>query len=60
MNNTITCPYCWEQIEIEEIPHSEEAVNLVLDCEVCCRPISVTATWESEDEPPWLDVLAES
>ena len=56
----ITCPYCWERIDIEEIPYSEESVELVLDCEVCCRPIAITASWDSENDPPWLDVRAES
>ena len=56
----ITCPYCWERIDIEELQYSKEEVKLVLDCEVCCRPIVVTATWEIEDEPPWLDVRKES
>ena len=56
----ITCPYCWEHIDIEDIPYSEETVELVLDCEVCCRPIAVSATWMNEEESPWLDVRAES
>jgi C4-type Zn-finger protein len=56
----IQCPYCWEDIDIEEIPFSEETVELVLDCEVCCRPIAITATWDDEDEAPWLDVRPES
>jgi hypothetical protein len=53
-------PYCWEHIDIEEIHYSEVPVELVLDCEVCCRPIAISATWEMEDDPPYLDVRAES
>lgn len=56
----ITCPYCWENIDIEELPYSVEGVELVLDCEVCCRPIAITASWDSAEDPPWLDARPES
>lgn len=56
---TIQCPYCWEFIETEEIPYSEEAVELVLDCEVCCRPIALRVTWQGDDEP-LVETRAES
>lgn len=56
----ITCPYCWERIDTEEIQYSPEPVEMVLDCEVCCRPIVVRAEWDDEDSEPWLDVRAES
>lgn len=56
----ITCPYCWETITIEEIPYSEESVELILDCEVCCSPIAITADWQDEDEVPSLDVRTDS
>lgn len=46
---TITCPYCWQTIAIEIPERSAIAVELVTDCEVCCRPILVTAWWEDPD-----------
>ncbi|MCM8531326.1 MAG: CPXCG motif-containing cysteine-rich protein [Lentisphaeraceae bacterium] len=37
-NEFVSCPYCWEQIEIavERIPGNQEYTE---DCHVCCRPI---------------------
>lgn len=43
----ITCPYCWQTITVEELPQIEGPYEFVTDCEVCCRPIRVTASWES-------------
>jgi len=37
---TITCPYCWESIEIA-VDLSVEAQQQVEDCSVCCRPIVI-------------------
>src|SRR5690606_1293801 len=37
---TITCPYCWESIEIG-LDLSVDAQQQVEDCSVCCRPIVV-------------------
>lgn len=38
---TITCPHCWEQIQIV-IDASEPDQSYIEDCSVCCRPIAVT------------------
>jgi len=56
----ITCPYCWQSIEIEEIARTSDFVELVTDCEVCCRPIRVTATWIDDDDEPSLEAEPES
>ena len=37
---TITCPYCWESIEIA-LDLSVEGQRQVEDCSVCCRPIVI-------------------
>jgi len=37
---TITCPYCWEAIEIA-LDLSVDEQQQVEDCSVCCRPIVV-------------------
>jgi hypothetical protein len=55
----ITCPYCWQNISIEEPPKTDGAVEFITDCEVCCRPIRVTATWDDESGP-FLEVEPES
>lgn len=38
----VTCPYCGEEVEITLDPGGEEEQEYVEDCEVCCRPWSVT------------------
>ncbi len=32
----LTCPYCFEQVEVYVDPQSEG--ELIRDCDVCCRP----------------------
>lgn len=39
MNVTVTCPWCFEAIELWVDPEVSGAY--VEDCEVCCRPWSV-------------------
>jgi len=38
-----TCPYCWQQISMLLDP-SQENINYIEDCEVCCRPIEIHCT----------------
>jgi len=38
----ITCPYCRESISILLDTGIEGMADLVDDCEVCCRPISIS------------------
>jgi|TARA_B110000438_G_scaffold283621_1_gene311829 hypothetical protein len=57
---SITCPYCWQRIDIEEPAKAETTVEFVTDCEVCCRPILVTAEWEPDEDTPYLTVEPES
>ena len=44
---SIPCPYCGESVVIEPEP-SDEIVEYVEDCHVCCRPIIFTISY-SED-----------
>ncbi len=37
----IECPWCWERFGTLVEPGSVEH-TLVVDCEVCCRPIELT------------------
>ena len=32
----VTCPYCFEQLEVDIDPETQG--ELVRDCDVCCRP----------------------
>ena len=55
---TITCPHCWESIEIA-LDLSADAQRQVEDCSVCCRPIVVS--YRTDDgELTALDVEAEN
>lgn len=36
----VTCPYCWQQIEVT-LDLSVEDQRYVEDCSVCCRPIVI-------------------
>lgn len=55
---TITCPYCWQPIEIV-LDLSVETQRQVEDCSVCCRPIVIA--YRTEDgELTELDVEAEN
>jgi hypothetical protein len=55
---TITCPYCWESIEIA-LDLSVESQQQVEDCSVCCRPIVIRYSAE-QGELVALDVTAEN
>jgi len=55
---TITCPYCWEPIEIT-LDLTVESQQQVEDCSVCCRPIVVRYS-TADGELASLDVAAES
>ena len=37
---TITCPHCGEDFEVSFDP-SEGGSEFIIDCEVCCRPMTV-------------------
>ncbi len=42
----VSCPYCNEPLYIEPEP-SDETVEYVEDCHVCCRPIVVTVHYSA-------------
>ena len=55
---TITCPYCWEPIEIV-LDLSVDEQQQVEDCSVCCRPIVIR--YRAEDgELASLEAAAEN
>ena len=55
---TITCPYCWEPIEIT-LDLTVESQQQVEDCSVCCRPIVIRYS-TADGELASLDVAAEN
>jgi hypothetical protein len=55
---TITCPYCWEPIEIS-LDLSVDEQQQVEDCSVCCRPIVIRYS-AAAGELASLDVTAEN
>ncbi|MEM7082407.1 MAG: CPXCG motif-containing cysteine-rich protein [Pseudomonadota bacterium] len=40
---TITCPFCWESLDILLDP-SVEHQRYTEDCQVCCHPIALSVT----------------
>jgi hypothetical protein len=55
---TITCPYCWESIEIS-LDLSVDEQQQVEDCSVCCRPIVIRYS-AADGELAALEVTAEN
>ena len=55
---TITCPYCWEAIEIA-LDLTVDSQQQVEDCSVCCRPIVIHYS-VADGELETLDVAAEN
>ena len=56
---TITCPHCWQNIDFDTPDYDTVSVRLVIDCEVCCRPIVVNVHWDESGEDPMINVEAE-
>jgi len=44
------CPYCGEVNSLRLDPTGGKRQVLVTDCEVCCRPIKITAELDAEGE----------
>jgi hypothetical protein len=53
----IGCPYCGETIEIL-VDCSAGARRYVEDCQVCCRPMSISVTIDMNGDP-FVDVRRE-
>lgn len=43
----VDCPYCGEQLDIE-VDASAGTQEYIEDCQVCCRPISMSVTIDEE------------
>ncbi|HEX7918120.1 MAG TPA: CPXCG motif-containing cysteine-rich protein [Gemmatimonadales bacterium] len=53
----VTCPYCGESVSIALDPGSGAAQEYVEDCQVCCRPWTVTLSY-AEDGTATVEVEA--
>ena len=54
---TIACPFCGEAFEVL-LDDTEGEQSLITDCEICCRPMAVTAKISS-GELLWCNVASE-
>lgn len=45
---TVICPYCGEDVELAVDPGGGAVQRYIEDCEVCCRPMELTVTWDEE------------
>jgi hypothetical protein len=43
----VTCPYCWETIELD-LDLSAGSATYTEDCSVCCNPMSVRVEVDEE------------
>ncbi|HTK55342.1 MAG TPA: CPXCG motif-containing cysteine-rich protein [Gemmatimonadales bacterium] len=53
----VTCPYCGESVTVALDPGSGAAQEYVEDCQVCCRPWTVTVNY-AEDGTATVEVEA--
>ena len=51
---TVRCPYCGEWLEVFIDP-SVRRQQYIEDCQVCCRPITLTVTLGGLDGPDGID-----
>ena len=42
----VSCPYCGEVIQLSVDPGGGAFQEYIEDCEVCCRPMMVTVSWD--------------
>ena len=44
----VTCPYCLEQVEVFIDP--DTVGDVVIDCDVCCRPWAIRVARDTEGD----------
>lgn len=49
----VTCPSCFEEFEVVELPLEEVPCELDYDCEICCRPMVIS--FEVLDGEMWAE-----
>ncbi|MEO7068333.1 MAG: CPXCG motif-containing cysteine-rich protein [Rhodanobacter sp.] len=50
VSHHLHCPYCGESIEVL-VDTSVPSQSYIEDCQVCCRPITLTIEVDSDGEP---------
>jgi hypothetical protein len=60
MTANVQCPFCFETFPLELYPEDGETQELVYDCEVCCHPIEINATWNEDGQNFELDIQRSS
>ena len=49
LERAFLCPYCNESITVL-VDNSEDYQEYVEDCQVCCRPIEITASFDLQGD----------
>lgn len=44
----VTCPNCGEENELAVDPGGGAVQQYIEDCEICCRPMQLTVTWDDD------------
>lgn len=44
----VHCPYCGEEVELALDPGGGPVQQYIEDCEVCCRPMQLTISWDDD------------
>jgi len=57
---SVTCPACWEEIQLDIDLSGGEEQQYTEDCPVCCRPMSVRVQLNEDGEGCTVDVQPES
>ena len=56
MNKKIQCPYCFEKFTIEVFLEDGYEQDLIYDCEICCHPLEIKMSVNTETNKIRLDV----
>lgn len=51
----VTCPTCFEEFGVAQLPRDECPAQLDYDCEVCCRPLVLSYDQEGFPQALGMD-----
>lgn len=57
---TVTCPACWESIQLDIDLSAGDEQEYTEDCPVCCQPMAVSVRVNEDGESCQVDVQPES
>lgn len=46
----LQCHYCFEPFSLTLFPDDGEVQDFITDCEVCCHPLQITASWDESTQ----------